>query len=86
MFLVESKLTSDQQVKASIKTITYLKGPLWGFMGPQMSPCILCKKDGDSYAILEKGRVINFPHKHGVNKGYPNELSIIFLNIVVIQS
>ena len=66
-----------------------------GFMSPQMSPCILCKKNGDSYATLAKeGWVINFPYKHGVHK-YPlgmvnwwfskecsNELSMIFLNIL----
>ena len=69
MFLVESRQTSDQRVEASIKTIKYLKGPLGGLMGLQMSPCILCRKDGDSYATLVKeGRVINFPYEHGVHK------------------
>ena len=58
-------------VEASIKTINYLKGPLRGFMGPQMSPCIICRKDGDLYAILIKeGPVINFHCERGVHK-YP---------------
>ena len=71
MFLVENRQTPDQRVEASIKTIKYLKSLLEGFMSPQMSPCILCKKDGDSYATLaKKGRVTNFSCDHGVHK-YP---------------
>ena len=61
-FLVESGQTSNQWVEASIKNIKYLNGQLGGFIGPQMSPYIICIKDGDSYASLAKeGRVINFP-------------------------
>ena len=58
-------------MEASINTIKYLKGPLGGFMGPQMSPCILCGKGGDSYTTLAKeGQVINLSYEHGVHK-YP---------------
>ena len=67
MFLVESRQTFNQRVEASMKTIKYLRCPIGGFMGPQMSSSILCRKDGDSYAILAKeGRVINFL----MNTGY----------------
>ena len=69
MFLVGSKQTSDQRVEASIKIIKYLKGLLGGLMGPQMSLCILFKKDGDSYTTLVKeGWVITFPCEHGEHK------------------
>ena len=63
--------TSDQRVEASIKAIKYLKGPLWGFIGPQMSPYLICRNDGDLHATLAKeGQIINFPYEHGVHK-YP---------------
>ena len=69
MFLVESLQTSGQRVEATIKTIKYLKGPLGGFMGSQMSPYILCRKDEDLYAdLIKEGRVINFPCQHGIHK------------------
>ncbi|KAM7517273.1 hypothetical protein LguiA_006856 [Lonicera macranthoides] len=69
MFLVESKLISDQRVEASIKTIKYLKGPLGGSIGPQISPCILWRKDGASEEILRyEGFVMNLPCEQGVQK------------------
>ena len=71
MFIVKSRLTSDQRVEASVKTIKYLKGPLGGSIGPQISPCILWRKDGDSEAILRKeGFVMSLPCEQGVQK-YP---------------
>ena len=54
-FLVESRQTCDHLIDASINTIKYLNGP-------QISPSILSKKDGDSIPIFEgNGLIINFP-------------------------
>ena len=43
--------TCDHLVDASINTIKHLNGPDGGCIGPQISPWILSKKDGDLIAI-----------------------------------
>ena len=48
-FLVDNKVTCDNLVDASTKTMKYLNGPHGGWIGPHMSPCILSKKRMESF-------------------------------------
>ena len=61
-FYVDSKHVCDHLVKASTRIMKYRNDPHGGCIGPQISPCILCKNDGDSVITLEiDGLVISFP-------------------------
>ena len=54
--------TCDHLVEASIKIIKKQNGPHGGWIGPNMSPCILSKKTGDSDMTLVKDvLIINLP-------------------------
>ena len=89
-FLVDNRSTWHHLVDASISTMKYLKGPDRGWIGPQMSPCILCRNIGDSSLIFRRdGLVISFPFAHvvqikspGLGKSltsWPAELLMILL-------
>jgi hypothetical protein len=64
-FRVDNRRTCDQRVDVSINTIKYLNDPLYGYIGPHMSPCILSMNFSGSICILiGEGLKINFPIAH----------------------
>jgi len=65
---VDSKEMCDHLVHASIKTIKYLNGPLGGWIGPHISPCMRSRKARDWCPILANdGRTISFPWEHAMH-------------------
>jgi hypothetical protein len=67
-FRVDDKHTCDQRVDVSINTMKYLNGPLFGCIGPHMSPCIISRNFSDFVCILRgEGLKINFPVAHAVH-------------------
>jgi hypothetical protein len=61
-FRIDNRHTCDHLVDASINTMKYKHGPLIGYIGPHMSPCILLRNFSGSVCILRgEGLKINFP-------------------------
>jgi hypothetical protein len=61
-FCVDNRHTCDHLVDVPINTMKYLNGPLIGYIGPHMSPCILSRNfSGSVYILRGEGIKINFP-------------------------
>jgi hypothetical protein len=64
---MDKRSSSLHLVDASINTMKYLNEPDKGWIGPQMSPSILCRNTGELSLIFTRdGLVIGFPFAHAV--------------------
>jgi hypothetical protein len=67
-FHVDNRHTCDHRVDASINIMKYLNGPLIGYIGSHMSPCIISRNfNGLVCTLRGEGLKINFPVVHAVH-------------------
>jgi hypothetical protein len=63
-------------------TMKYLNGPLGGWIGPHMSPCMLSRKARDSCPTFAgDGCTINFPWQHAVHEKSFDWRTLWFFNV-----
>jgi hypothetical protein len=67
-FFVDKRHICNHLVDVPINTMKYLNGPLIGYIGPHMSPCILSRNfSGSVYILRGEGIKINFPVAQAVH-------------------